>query len=264
MCTLALYFHVFSQYPLVVAANRDESLARPSRPPTQLWHAPQVYGGQDVLAGGTWLGINEHGLLAGVLNRHTKQPPDPGRRSRGLLCLDTLKCSSALEALQFIKTQSATSYNPFNLLIADCSTAYVVHSVHDTLQINQLGHGVHLLTNLNLNDPECPRIARSFQHFLQVSKDFSSQPLTLPDLFAKLHRFLADHDTQLDPRAQDPRNGLCVHLPGYGTRSSSLLAYSRDARRYTYLFAPGPPCRVSYSEVPVPFGVRANQPPSTK
>jgi uncharacterized protein with NRDE domain len=264
MCTLALYFNVFPQYPIVVAANRDESLARPSLPPTRLWSSPTVYGGQDLLAGGTWLGINDKGLLAGLLNRHTTQPSDPHRRSRGLLCLDTLKYNSATEALQFVTTQPASLYNPFNLLIADLSTAYVVHSVNDTLQANKLDPGVHLLTNLNLNDPECPRIAHSFQGFLQVSKEYSPHSHLLPDLLAKLHTLLADHDTPLDPRSEDPRNGLCVHLSGYGTCSSTLLVYSRDEQRYVYFFAAGPPCCSSYNEVPVPFGARAIHPPSTK
>jgi uncharacterized protein with NRDE domain len=260
MCTLALYFHVFPQYPIIVAANRDESLTRPSLPPTQLWSSPRIYGGQDLRAGGTWLGVNEHGVLVGVLNRHTGQPADPHRRSRGHLCLDALKHRSALEALHFVCTQSATEYNPFNLLIADCTAAYVVHSMDTSLRSHRLSPGVHLLTNLNLNDPECPRIARSFQLFLQLSHSPSSQ---LSDIFTHLCHILATHDIPLDPRSQDPRNGLCVHLPGYGTCSSTLLAYSCPAQRYVYWFAPGPPCRSTYREIPIPSGARASHPPST-
>lgn len=263
MCTLALYFHVFPHYPVIVAANRDESLSRPSRPPTQLWSSPRVYGGQDLLAGGTWLGVNEHGVVVGVLNRHTGQPPDPHRRSRGHLCLDALKHRSAIEALQFVRSQPAAAYNPFNLLIADHTAAHVVHSADTALRAHRLDPGVHLLTNLNLNDPECPRIARSFQRFLQLSHPPLPESPPLPDIFAQLHQILSAHDIPLDPRSQDPRNGLCVHLPGYGTCSSTLLAYSSTEHRYVYWFAPGPPCRSVYSEIPIPSGARANHPPST-
>lgn len=263
MCTLALYFRVFAPYPLVVAANRDESLTRPSITPTQLWPSPWIYGGQDLRAGGTWLGINEHGVLAGILNRHTPHPPDPYRRSRGLLCLDALKHSSAHAALAFVKTQRAEQYNPFNLLVADPSAAYVVHSLQGTLRIHQLTPGVHLLTNLDLNDPECPRIARSFQRFLQIPHCCAPTAISIADLFAQLRPILADHDTPLDPRSQDPRNSLCVHLPGYGTCSSTLLAYTLSEHRYTYYFAPGPPCRTPYNEVSVPPAALTSQPPST-
>jgi len=263
MCTLALYFHVFPQHPLVVAANRDESLARPSSAPVQLWPAPWIYGGQDLRAGGTWLGINENGVVAGILNRHTPTPPDPYRRSRGLLCLDALKYPSATAAIQFVRAQPATQYNPFNLLVADHATAYVIHTLNHTLQVHRLTPGVHLLTNLDLNDPECPRIARSFQHFLRVSQECSTTSTSVSDLFARLHPILADHDTPLDPRTQDPRNSLCLHLAGYGTCSSTLLAYANSEHQYTYRFAPGPPCRTSYTEVPVPPPAFASHPPST-
>lgn len=261
MCTLAIYFYVFPHYPVLVAANRDESLSRPSHPPRQLWNAPWIYGGQDLLAGGTWLGVNEHGLLVGVLNRHTGQPPDPHRRSRGHLCLDALKHASALDALQFVCRQSPTAYNPFNLLIVDQTAAYVVQSVDSSLRSYSLNPGVHLLTNLDVNDPECPRIACSFQRFLELSHPPLS--LSLPEIFARLHQILAAHDIPLDPRAQDPRNGLCVHLPGYGTCSSTLLAYANATQRYLYWFAPGSPCRTTYREIVLPSGAHASQPPST-
>ena len=219
MCTLALYFQVFPHYPLVVAANRDEALARPSAAPVQLRPAPWAYGG--------------------------------------------LKCPSATTALQFVTAQPARQYNPFNLLVADPSAAYVIHPLNDTLQVHRLTPGVHLLTNLDLNDPECPRIARSFQHFLRVGQDLSTPATSLSDLFAQLHAILADHDTPLDPRTQGPRNSLCVHLAGYGTCSSTLLAYSSSEQRYTYQFAPGPPCQTSYTEVPIPPATLASHPPST-
>jgi hypothetical protein len=62
----------------------------------------------------------------------------------------------------------------------------------------------------------------------------------------------------------DARDGLCLHLDGYGTCSSTLLAYSREERRYNYYFAPGPPCQTSYKEISLPLATFANHPPSTR
>jgi uncharacterized protein with NRDE domain len=73
MCTLAIYFKTFADYPIVVAANRDEYLARPALPPTTLAETPHIVGDKDLRASGTWLGINEHGKVAGLLNRVTLQ-----------------------------------------------------------------------------------------------------------------------------------------------------------------------------------------------
>src|SRR5437870_4054608 len=99
MCTLAIYFQTFPDYPVVIAANRDEYLERPAVPPTNLCDHPRIVGGKDLRANGTWLGINEYGLVAGLLNRRNGEAEnDPNLRSRGLLCLDVLKHRSAAEA----------------------------------------------------------------------------------------------------------------------------------------------------------------------
>src|SRR5439155_1765511 len=90
---------VFPSWPLVVAANRDEYLARPAAPPTLLRETPpRAFGGRDLTAGGTWLGVSEVGLVAGMLNRRSTVPPDPACRSRGQLCLDLLRSATAAEA----------------------------------------------------------------------------------------------------------------------------------------------------------------------
>jgi len=258
MCTLVLYFQVFPQYPLVIAANRDESLTRPSAPPTVLSSAPWIYGGRDLLAGGTWLGINQYGLVAAVLNRRAPDPADPRRRSRGLLCLDALKHPSTHAAQQCVAAQPATRYNPFSLVIADPFAAALVYPDEHTIQVRHLSPGVYMLTNLNLDDPDCPRISRFSQRFLQVSKNSACAPLRLTDVFAQLQVLLADHTA-----TQDPRLSLCLHLDGYGTCSSTLLAYSSPDNRYIYLHAPGPPCQHPYSEMPVPSGSLTSHPPST-
>ena len=66
MCTLAVFHRVFPSHPLVVAANRDEYLARAAAPPTLLREAPvRAVGGLDLAAGGTWLGLAETGLVVG-------------------------------------------------------------------------------------------------------------------------------------------------------------------------------------------------------
>ena len=257
MCTLALYFQIFADYPVVVAANRDEYLNRPSTPPVVLQPSPWIFGGKDLSAGGTWLGVNAQGLVAGMLNRQTPQPADPARRSRGLLSLDALQAPSARQAATSIQRQPADRYNPFNLLLVDSQAAYVVYPAERTIRVQQLQPGVHLLTNMNLNDPECPKIAHSFQHFQSVAEKMiaaAESSFSLTELFRLLHERLADHATPLDPRAEDPRNGLCIHLDGYGTCSSTLLAYSARQHRFIYHFAPGAPCQTDYSEVSLPAG----------
>ncbi len=137
MCTLAIYFKVFPGYPVVVAANRDEYLAREALPPTTLSDEPHIVGGKDLRASGTWLGINEHGLAAGLLNRRrADNGNDPNLRSRGLLCLDVLRYATAAEAVRFVERQRGTDYNPFNLLIASREQTFVAHNRGDKIELH--------------------------------------------------------------------------------------------------------------------------------
>jgi uncharacterized protein with NRDE domain len=252
MCTLAIYFKLFADYPVVVAANRDEYLARAALPPTALATEPHIVGGKDLVAGGTWLGINEHGVIAGILNRRRSDniENDPNLRSRGMLCLEALRHESAAEAARFVENQRGADYNPFNLLIASRDETFVAYNRYGEIELAEVKPGLHLLTNLDVDDFECPRISRAYSHFaeLSVREDFASDPLGMR---AELTRLLGDHSTQLDPRSGRP-NSLCLHLGDYGTRSSSQIFMARDGIRVEHFFAGGPPCTSPYEPAIVP------------
>lgn len=249
MCTLIIYFRVFERWPVVIAANRDEFLARPALPPIALSEQPRIVGGKDLRAGGTWLAINEFGLVGGLLNRRSEQPADPRLRSRGLLCLEALRYRKVSEALSFVEHEDPAAYNPFNLLLASREDAAVAHNRGGRIAATPLNPGLHLLTNLDVDDFECPRISHSFDRFARVGAD----PTLARDqaaLRTELRALLADHSTQLDPRSGRP-NSLCIHRDGYGTRESSLI-FIDEAGRVEHFFAPGPPCTTAYAPAMVP------------
>jgi uncharacterized protein with NRDE domain len=251
MCTLAIYFRMFERYPVVVAANRDESTTRPALPPTTLSETPHIVGGKDLRAGGTWLGINQYGVIAGLLNRRADKV-EPDARSRGLLCLDALRCRTAKEAAAMVQAERGSDYNGFNLLIASRIEAFVAYNrAGGGIEVQSLAAGLHLLTNLDLNDFECPRISRSHRRFAELAEngDFARDPVAAR---AELARLLADHSTQLDPRSGRP-NSLCLHLGAYGTVSSSLIFMGAATDQVHHFFAPGPPCVTPYAPAPIPL-----------
>ena len=251
MCTLAAFVGVFRDFPLVVAANRDEYLARPATPPAVLRdEPPRAIGGRDLTAGGTWLGLSETGLVAGVLNRRNPAPPDLACRSRGLLCVDLLACRSAGDAAARVAAEPAGRYNPFNLLVADRHAAFVASQPQgEAPRVARLDAGLHLLTNLDLNDPTCPRIAASHRRFAEAGTAFAEDG-DVEGFVARLQTILADHATALDPRGP---GSLCVHAGPFGTRSSSVLVVGPDGRPPRYFHADGPPCRTRLEPVPLPF-----------
>jgi uncharacterized protein with NRDE domain len=250
VCTLAIYFQASDELPVVVAANRDEFYERPAAPPVPLAGEPWIVAGRDLVAGGTWLGVNGHGVVAGIVNRRSHTMPDPARRSRGQLCLDVLRAASVATARLYVERDPGTLYNPFNLLIASPSTASVTGNASGTMSSTLLTPGVHLLTNLELNDFECPRIAKSHTLFDAARRHLRADGIA--KLLPALRAILSDHSTPLDPRSDGPPNNLCVHTERFGTRSSSILMYVAREGRFRFWHANGPPCQAEYGEVPLP------------
>jgi uncharacterized protein with NRDE domain len=247
VCTLAIYVRSFSEFPLVLAANRDEFLARATSSPRLLDSRIGIFGGRDDVAGGTWLAVNRAGLVAALLNRRTDEAADPRRRSRGQLCLSMLAAASANDARSLLFRERPQDYNPFNLLVADRQDAWVATNHGSTMAVTDLDPGLHLITNLDVNDPRCPRIATSYQLFAALLAEGSPGPPSVEFRY-RLRRILSTHDTELDPRSAGFGNSLCVHSAEYGTRSSTLIFLDRSGR-WTYLHANQAPCRCDYDDV---------------
>src|SRR6185503_8477278 len=154
MCVLALWLGLDPKRPLVVAANRDESLTRPSAPPAELEGG--IVAGRDLQSGGTWLGINRQGLFVAVTNR--KSPaPGPGALSRGLLALETLRCRK-LPCVEGIVERRVRDhpFAGFNLVAVVDGQGLCLH-YDGTLRRAPFGPGVHVVSSdRDLNDPEMP------------------------------------------------------------------------------------------------------------
>jgi uncharacterized protein with NRDE domain len=238
MCWIAVLYRVNTHYPLIVAANREELRARPSQPPFQWAGSPSVWAGRDKLAGGTWLGVNAAGLIAAVTNRPlalTGDSRDATLRSRGLLCLDTLRCDSPRSARSFFADElSVRRFNPFNLLCASHAEGWV-----GTWQgeIRDLTPGVHVISNYGDIDDDTLPIVRQVRDNVE-SLDLSSP--VLDDLLGGLARVCAYTDQPIP---------LC-HVGGdYGTVSSSLVALNANGSVAAYWHAPGPPSEFAYAPV---------------
>lgn len=242
MCLLVLYTRQWPGLPLLVGANREEEYGRPSRPPRWLEGHPEVFAGQDLRAGGTWLGVNRAGLLAAVTNRLAVPGPeaaDPGLPSRGLLCLDALRHASAAEALTWCRHHlQVQRYRPFNLLLADGEAAFAVHGGAPPV-VAELEAGLHVLADGDVDDPSSPRVARA--------RDLAAPPIDAPParVLADLQRVLADGDPDADPRDR-----LCRRFARAGTVSSCIVAVpAQGLRSATFLYAGGPPSACPFTDL---------------
>ena len=158
MCTLIALHRRVHGAPLVVAANRDEYFDRPAEAlAIRETAAGRVVAPLDVRAGGTWLGLNEHGVFAALTNRRCLEP-DPDARSRGLLVTDTLAFGTASDAADALAALPSDTYNPFNFFIADSERAFVATYAGGP-EVHEVGPGAHVVGNVPL-DETSPKVAR--------------------------------------------------------------------------------------------------------
>jgi len=243
VCTLTFAWQVFPDAPLVVAANRDELVDRPSEPPAIRDGKRRFLAPRDAEAGGTWIGVNDAGVFVGITNRWTDADL-AGERSRGLLVRDALGCDSAEEAGRLIERGvDDTEYGGFNLVVAD-EAAALLYEYDGSLSVHGFDPGVHVVVNVGADgryDIPASR-AEPAERQMAAVRVLQDRLAVEPGESAAVWRdraaaALADHDV-----------GVCVHGDGFGTRSSSLLTVDDDGG-VDYRFADGPPCETSHELV---------------
>lgn len=257
MCTILFLHRVHPELPLIFAANRDEYYARPSAPPARLGDDVPILAGLDKRAGGTWLGVNGHGVVVGLTNQRTLMPPDPTRRSRGEVVLGALAARSVSEVAERLERAAPADYNAFNLLFGDGVALYAAYFRPEArrVEIEVAPEGVHVLPNDRIGAPFFPKAdrARDLARALSLSPWESLAP--------QLAGVLADHALPELSAVQKPPVGspidhetlrrmesVCLHGEVYGTCSSSLIALRPKALAH-YLFSDGPPCTTPFREV---------------
>ena len=242
MCTLVILRRPHHAWPVLIAANRDEMVGRPWRPPARHWpDRPDVIGGMDELAGGTWLGMNAHGVVAAILNGRRSLGPQTGFRSRGELPLEALDHADALDAADALAAVNPRAYRSCHLVIADNRDASVVSIVETEVGPRTIRTaippGVSILTSSGLNDTTHPRAKMYLPQFRAAAipdpetGDWNAWRLLLA---SRLHDSTQGHEGAM----------TIVTETGYGTVSSSLLALpepNTSGKRPVFLFAAGRP-----------------------
>ncbi|MBM3513549.1 MAG: NRDE family protein [Alphaproteobacteria bacterium] len=249
MCTVVILRRSTADWPVILGANRDEALARPWAPPGRHWpDRADVIAGLDKLAGGTWMGLNDHGVVACILNRHGTLGPAAGKRSRGELVLEALDHADARDATDAIRAIDPAAYRPFNMVIADNRDAYWValRDVATSPSIEDIPAGLSMLTAGDLNDAAERRIASFRPRF--IAADIPDPGANRWDAWRKL---MSARGSTLAPE-----DAMTFLTPaGFGTSSSSLLALPSPATQHdrgvrpVWLFAAGPPDQAHFQQI---------------
>lgn len=225
MCLILIAWRSTPEFPLVIAANRDEFHARAAEPAHWWPSTPKILAGRDLQAGGTWLGVTRNGRFAALTNYRDPEQRRPNTPSRGMLVTAILQSAdNTQEILQRLQKEGA-AYNGFNVLFSDGERLGIYESMSGAGR--ELGPGIYGLSN-HLLDTPWPKV--------QAAKSRLSAALSdLPDTHSALALL---RDAELAPDHSLPQTGMSVEWerllssafirsPTYGTRCSTVLQVDR-------------------------------------
>jgi uncharacterized protein with NRDE domain len=230
MCLVLLVWRMHPQYPLIVAANRDELHTRPAAPAGWWPDHPQILAGRDLQAAGTWLGLTRTGRFAALTNYRDPEQRRAAAPSRGALVADMLMAGgSVAEGLAYLR-DVGDEYNAFNLIFSDGERLGIFESALRTGR--ELGPGVYGLSN-HLLDTPWPKV--------QDGKSRLVSALSAMTDTAPLLALLRDDRPASDERL--PATGISlewerllssafVRAPDYGTRCSTIIRIERPGRAH--------------------------------
>jgi uncharacterized protein with NRDE domain len=235
MCLILLAYRCHPDVDLLLAGNRDEFHQRPTVPPARVQDHPRIWAGRDLEAGGTWMGRNEHGLMAGLTNRRSSDPSPTDPRSRGEIVMGLLQHRDPQEAAAWVSSQPHPQFRPYSVLFGNAQ-AFYSFSPRDEQAPRVLMPGCYALSNSTLDDRTWPKVERSHA-FLDAHARAPGE-----FLFDNLQRFLCDA-TPADQQASvlpgeeihGAMGAIFIRSEGYGTVSSSIYTHGgRLGDRYCF------------------------------
>lgn len=232
MCLILFALQAHPDYPLIVAANRDEFFERPSSA-AQFWQdQPEILAGRDLQAGGTWLGVNRSGVFSAVTNvRNGHEPQDrPGSRGELVTQSLSLEPEHALEKAR----GNQDHYNGFNLL---CGTPEQLHyfSNRKDAPAQLLKPGIYGLSNALL-DSSWPKVDSAKHDLQSILNTQAHSPISLQmallDMMANDQQAIAEElpDTGIDQPLEQLLSSRFIATEHYGTRATTVVLYHRNGQ----------------------------------
>ena len=233
MCTLIALHHVVGGYPLVVGMNRDERRDRPAAAWSIIEERPRIVAPRDARAGGTWIGVNESGLVVALSNRRGRD--STSAKSRGLLVAEALRRERPVGVDYVVRSEvAANEYNFFHLWAANREEMRCWR-FDGAVATTRGGPGTNVLTNRGFNEFGDPKALAVRQ--LVRSAEVGELGAAVKALEAALRNHGADAE-------------VCNHGAIAGTVSSSILALHADnPRENLLLYADGQPCQAVYRDL---------------
>ena len=222
MCLIVIGWRASADFPLLVAANRDEWRDRPARAAHWWEDHPQILAGRDLQAGGTWMGVTRRGRFAAVTNFRDPSDRRSTARSRGELVTQFLLSAAAPADFLAGIAARASDYNGFNLVVGDGASLWYFGSREGDAR--EIEPGVHGLSNHVLDEP-WPKVTRG--------RAAMERALAAADPTPALFDLLGDRGGVPDGDLPDTGVGIewerrlasaLITGADYGTRASTVVS----------------------------------------
>ncbi len=233
MCIAYLALGSHPDWPIFIAANRDEFHKRACLPAAPWASHPDVIAGIDCQGRGTWLGISSRqGRFALLTNYRDPASAMNGAPSRGELVSQYLTGQESPESYASRVHETAAAYNGFNLIAGSLAAVSYVGNRTGQSRPRALEPGRYIISNHLLNTP-WPKAER-----LRLALDL--YPLEdLEHSLTPIFDALKDNTRADDPVL--PKTGLTLERerllsspfiisPDYGTRCSTVIAVHASGR----------------------------------
>jgi uncharacterized protein with NRDE domain len=217
MCLILLSWQTDPNYPLIIAANRDEFFQRPTLSADFWPEHPDILAGRDLDFGGSWLGVSRNGRFAAVTN--LREVASSGDRSRGNLVKDFLLSSQTSRQFAHQLESQKTEFRPFNFIASDGDTLFYTNNIQTGWQV--LNSGNYAIGNIPLSDQNAKTKKGGADLNSAVAKRVSHEALL---------DMLRDETPTIDTGNEINRALSCrfISLEGYGTRSSSIVRANKN------------------------------------
>ncbi|MEH7234565.1 NRDE family protein [Bacillus sp. JJ1562] len=230
MCLILFAYQAHPVYKIIVAANRDEFLQRPTAP-IHFWEdEPSLLAGRDLEKMGTWMGVTKPGRFAAITNYRDTGEILEGKQSRGKLVKDALTYNGQIAEYMKQLEKSNDQYPGYNLLVGDPDNLYYYSNVGKSLE--KVKPGIHGLSNHLLNT-KWPKVEKGKDGLSNVIKEDN----LVEDLLGLLQNTDRPNDnllpkTGVSLELERVLSSLFIQTNGYGTRSSTVLLMSDTEIQY--------------------------------
>lgn len=235
MCLLAFAWQSHPRFRFVFAGNRDEFHSRPAAAADWWPQLPDVFGGRDLEAGGSWLGLRRDGRFAVVTNFREPDKRPAGVRSRGELVVRWLAADQAASDYLDRLREQRDDYAGYNLVFGDLFAAGndLHYFCNREGEASPLKPGIHALSN-HLLDTPWPKVRRLRERFLAEIERPEPSADVLLEMLADT-RPAADHElpaTGLSPEWERRLSPARIVSPEYGTRASTVILVGNDGHMH--------------------------------